>query len=274
MAMQDIDCFKRFVRLCEDAWNQGWHEANGGNLSYRMSDEEVAACKGAFSEADCWHKLTCAFPALAESYVLITSSGAYLHNASLDAEHTLGVIELDAGGAAWRAVWGLLGARPSSELETHLAIYNVALQAGDDAERVVYHAHCPNIIALSTIVEPEIRTWTRVLWRCMTECIIVFPQGVGVVPWKVPGSAELAQATAELMKTFQACVWSQHGLIVRAKSFDEAFGLAHTIEKSAGLYMQARAASDGSEPRYLVNDVQLRAVCARYGLQPNEDFLD
>ena len=32
-----------FARLCDDGWLQGWHERNGGNLSYRMSAEDVAA---------------------------------------------------------------------------------------------------------------------------------------------------------------------------------------------------------------------------------------
>ena len=31
-----------FARLCDDGWLQGWHERNGGNLSYRMSAEDPA----------------------------------------------------------------------------------------------------------------------------------------------------------------------------------------------------------------------------------------
>ena len=30
-----------FMRMADDGWNQGWHERNGGNLTYRIKKEEV-----------------------------------------------------------------------------------------------------------------------------------------------------------------------------------------------------------------------------------------
>ena len=274
MPVQESECVRHFIRLCEDAFAQGWHEANGGNLSYRMSKEDVAQLTSNVVTDSPWHELLHPYPELADSCFIISGSGKYLHNAAIEPEGTLGIIELDSSGKSWRTIWGLESARPSSELETHLAIYESALNANDGADRIVYHAHCPNIISLSTVLEPDMRTWTRTLWQCMTESIIVFPQGIGVLPWMVPGSAELARATREIMGTYRICVWTQHGLTVRAKNFDEAFGLVHTIEKSAGIHLQARAASGGNAPQHLVTDNQLRAVCARYGITPNEEFLD
>ena len=108
----------------------------------------------------------------------------------------------------------------------------------------------------------------------MTEGIIVFPRGIGVVPWMVPGGSELARATRDLMDGHEACVWTQHGAIARAASFDTAFGTIDTIEKSAGIYLRARAANGGNEPSHLVSDDQLRAICVRYGLHPDDDFLE
>lgn len=102
----------------------------------------------------------------------------------------------------------------------------------------------------------------------------MFPQGIGALPWMIPGTAELAQATSEAMKTQNACIWAQHGVIVRGSSFDEAFGIAETIEKCAGIYLEARAANGGNEPEHLVSDDDLRKICARYGLHPNEEFFE
>ena len=269
MSILDTDCTRRFMRFCNDAFSQGWHEANGGNLSYRLNDADIASCAGSFSAQGTWNELTRAVSALAGSRIMVTGSGKYLHNAELEPTSTFGIVEIDAHGTAWRTVWGLEGARPSSELETHLAVY----ENGEDT-RVVYHAHCPNVIALSTVFPPETRVWTRALWQSMTECIIVFPQGLAAMPWKVPGSPELADETCELMKTHKVCVWAQHGLIARARDFDEAFGLAHTVEKSAGIYLQACAASGGEKPRFLVSDEQLRAVARRYAIVADESFLD
>lgn len=272
---QKPDCLQRFTRLCVDAYVRGWHEANGGNLSYRLDEADLAELEPLLHPEDTWHALAHAVFELAGEHFLISASGAYLGNVACDAPHCCGVIELDAAGAAWRCCWGFEdNACPSSELETHLAVYAAASGANDGANRVVYHAHCPHVIALSTLIEPDTRTWTRVLWRCMTEGIIVFPQGVGAIEWMVPGSPELAEASCELMAKHAACVWTQHGVMARAASFDEAFGIIETIEKSAGIYLQARAASGGAEPRYLVSDEQLRAICARYELQPDESFLE
>ena len=39
----DVANVKGFIRMCNDGWLQGWHERNGGNLTYRMTEEDVAA---------------------------------------------------------------------------------------------------------------------------------------------------------------------------------------------------------------------------------------
>ena len=41
----DVANVKGFIRMCNDGWLQGWHERNGGNLTYRMTEEDVAACR-------------------------------------------------------------------------------------------------------------------------------------------------------------------------------------------------------------------------------------
>ena len=44
----DVANVKGFIRMCNDGWLQGWHERNGGNLTYRMKEEEVAQCRPFF----------------------------------------------------------------------------------------------------------------------------------------------------------------------------------------------------------------------------------
>ena len=45
MRFLDADFVKGFIRMADDGWNQGWHERNGGNLSYRLKPEEVESVK-------------------------------------------------------------------------------------------------------------------------------------------------------------------------------------------------------------------------------------
>lgn len=80
--------------------------------------------------------------------------------------------------------------------------------------------------------------WTETLWKMQTESIVVFPDGIGVLPWMLCGGIEIGRATAEKMKDYRAVVWSQHGLFTTGKDLDEVFGLIETIEKAAEIYMK------------------------------------
>ncbi len=41
MSIENAEFFKGFIRMADDGRQQGWHERNGGNLSYRIKPEEV-----------------------------------------------------------------------------------------------------------------------------------------------------------------------------------------------------------------------------------------
>ena len=41
MNILETELIKGFARMCQDGYDLGWHERNGGNLTYRMKSEEV-----------------------------------------------------------------------------------------------------------------------------------------------------------------------------------------------------------------------------------------
>ncbi|SUM31637.1 Rhamnulose-1-phosphate aldolase [Staphylococcus gallinarum] len=41
------------------------------------------------------------------------------------------------------------------------------------------------------------KDFTKTLWKMCTECLVVFPDGLGIIPWVVPGTEEIGQLTAE-----------------------------------------------------------------------------
>ena len=45
MRVLDAEFVKGFMRMADDGWQQGWHERNGGNLSYRIKAEEIESVK-------------------------------------------------------------------------------------------------------------------------------------------------------------------------------------------------------------------------------------
>ena len=80
--------------MANDGWEQGWHERNGGNLSYRVKPEEVEEVKENF-EAREWNPIGTAVPNLAGEYFLVTGSGKYFRNVTIKPEDSICMIELD-----------------------------------------------------------------------------------------------------------------------------------------------------------------------------------
>lgn len=274
MQITDIKIVQDYIRTCTDGWEQGWHERNGGNLTYRMRPEEVEECRPFFGTPGEWVSMGVTGANLAGEYFLTTGSGKYFRNVALDPEHSIGIVEINAAGDSWRIVWGLAdGGKPTSEFPSHYMNHCVRAAATNGTYRVIYHAHPANLIAMTYVLPLTARDFSRALWQSATECPVVFPGGVGVVPWMVPGGAEIALATSELMKEFDAAVWAHHGLFCSGPDFDTTFGLMHTIEKSAQIWVLAQAAS-GGKIRQTITDSDLRAIAKEFGVTLNEKFLD
>lgn len=277
VAVEQQAFVKQFVRMCEDGWRQGWHERNGGNASYRMSPEDVQSCKGFFYDTpSSWVPLTSPLINLAGEKFLVTAAGSFMRNVPLDPVSNIGIVELDDQGAAWRIVWGFKGnGVPTSELPSHLMVHAVRKDVTIGADRVLYHAHPDNVVAMTGVLPADARMFTRALWKAMTECVIAVPKGVAALPWMVPGGTDIARATADAMIGRSACVWAQHGMFASASSFDEAFGIVHAVEKAAGVWLKAQAVTRarGAEP-IEIPDEGLRAIAATYNLPIDDSMLD
>jgi rhamnulose-1-phosphate aldolase len=80
-------------------------------------------------------------------------------------------------------------------------------------------------------------TEVRKLWKSNTEAVVVFPEGIGVLPCMVCGTNEIGEATAKKMEEYRLVSWTNHGIYGAGKDIDEAFGLIETVEKTAQIYM-------------------------------------
>lgn len=263
---------KGFIRMANDGWLQGWHERNGGNLSYRMRESEVQEIKTELNFSGEWKPVGTETPALAGEYFIVTGSGKYFRNVMDYPEESICIIRLDEKGENYQLLWGLKnGGRPTSELPTHLMNHEVKKQASGGKHRVIYHAHPENIIALTFVLPLNDEIFTRELWEMATECPVVFPDGVGVVPWKVPGGREIAAATSELMKKYDAAVWAHHGIFCSGEDFDLTFGLMHTIEKAAAILVKVR--SMGDKKAQTISADNFRELAKAFGVTLPEQFL-
>jgi rhamnulose-1-phosphate aldolase len=137
--------------------------------------------------------------------------------------------------------------------------------------RVIYHGHPANLIALTFVLPLEDKVFTRELWEMATECPVVFPDGLGVVPWMVPGGRDIAVATSKLMEKYDAAVWAHHGLFAAGEDFDLTFGLFHTIEKSAEILVKVM--SMGGVKRQTITPDDFRNLAKDFHVTLPEEFL-
>lgn len=271
MRVLDTEFVKNFIRTANDGWEQGWHERNGGNLSYRIRLEEVEAVKEDFEPKE-WQPIGTTVPKLAKEYFIVTGSGKYFRNVIIKPEDSICIIELDEKGENYRIVWGLVnGGRPTSELPTHLMNHEVKMIATGGNHRVIYHAHPTNIIALTFVLPLEDKVFTRELWEMSTECPVIFPEGVGVVPWMVPGGRDIAVATSELMKKYNLAIWAHHGMFASGEDFDLTFGLMHTAEKSAEILVKMLSMQPNK--RQTITPDNFRDLAKDFNVALPEEFL-
>ena len=225
------------VRTTTNMYNHGWDERNGGNISLMLDEEQVAEYVDVNNVI---RTIPTGFeaPSLAGKYFLVTGTGKYFKNVQYDPAANLGLFRVATDGVTAELLWGYSdGGRFTSELPAHLMSHVERLKV-DSANRVVMHCHPANLLAMTYIHDLDEKAFSRTLWQMCTECIVVFPDGVNVLPWMLCGTNEIGIATAEKMQTARLVVWAQHGIYGAGKDLDEAFGLIETAEKGAEIYMK------------------------------------
>ncbi|MCD8142707.1 MAG: rhamnulose-1-phosphate aldolase [Clostridiales bacterium] len=273
MKVLDSNFMQGFMRMADDGWQQGWHERNGGNLTYRMKPEEVEAVRDDLSFDGEWKDIGTSVPGLAGEFFVATGSGKYFRNVMSAPEDSCAICEIDSKGEQYRVCWGLVnGGRPTSEFPSHLMNHEVKKAATGGKHRVIYHAHPANTIALTFVLPLTDEAFTRELWEMATECPVVFPSGIGVVPWMVPGGRDIAVATSELMKQYDVAIWAHHGMFCSGEDFDLTFGLMHTVEKSAEILVKVISMTGGTK-RQTIQPDEFRHLAVDFGVTLPEKFL-
>ena len=108
MKATDFEVMQSFARVCDDGWQQGWHERNGGNLTYRMTAEEVDQLRPFFRAVPGkWVQMDVQADNLRGEYFIATGSGKYFRHVQRAMQDTCCIVEINAAGDAWRIVWGL-----------------------------------------------------------------------------------------------------------------------------------------------------------------------
>ncbi len=247
----------------------GWDERNGGNVSLLLDAGEAEEY---LDVNRILRTIPIGFDArpLAGKLFLVTGTGKYFKNVQRDPETNLGVVRIGDDGTAAQLLWGYKdGGRFTSEFPAHLMSHIARLRV-DPQNRVVMHCHPGNLLAMTYVHDLEEKSFTRTLWQMCTECIVVFPDGVNVLPWMLCGTNEIGEATAEKMNTARLVVWAQHGIYGAGKDLDETFGLIETAEKAAEIYLKIAHLP----LKQTITDEQMHLLEQRFGVKAREGYLE
>ena len=158
-------------------------------------------------------------PALAGGTLLVTGSGRRLRQIADDPEACVGALKIHPDGttATLHTSPRRLFQRLTSELNSHLGVHeDHVARRGVDFQAVV-HAQPPHLTYLSHV--PAYRddeTMNRRILRWEPESIVSLSRGIRVLPFLVPGSAEMMAANVAGLRDAEITLWSKHGVMARS----------------------------------------------------------
>lgn len=261
---------KEMIETTTNLYRLGWDERNGGNISYLLKEEEVSPF---LDVKQVVREIPMIFDgsALIGRYFIVTGSGKYFKNVAKAPEDCLGIVRIKGDGKTLELLWGLAnGGLPTSELPAHFMSHIQRLEVAPE-NRIIMHNHATHLLAMTFTHELSERALSRTLWQMCTECLVVFPEGVGIIPWLVPGTNEIGEATAQKMRECRLVVWPHHGIYGAGKDMDEVFGLIETAEKAAEVYTYVMAQGGVKQT---ITDQQLQALAEGFGVVPRAGYLN
>ncbi len=215
------------------------------------------------------YKLPEAVPELAGKVFLATGSGRRLREIGRDPEANLAALKVDEGGetATMHLSPRRLFERPTSEFNSHLAVHKRLIARDNLDFHAVIHAQPLYLTYLSHIPRYQDSTYlnTHIL-RWQPETLVQLPKGVAYLPFKLPGSDDLMQATvAAMLDDYRVVLWAKHGVMARSdmsvKRAADRVEYAETGAKYEYLNMTNHGVADG-----LTHD-ELRAIAEKFGIE-------
>lgn len=253
------------IDACADIYRLGWAENHAGNLTYRLTADQLGEFE--LSEGPTM-TLSVPYPALGGQVFLVTAAGSPFRLTVREPEVHLGVVELSPDGAQYTVLWGFAtGKRPTSEFPAHLRAHERRQKLGTE-DRVVLHCHPTNLIAMTHAHTLDEAIFTRTLWAMNSEGILAIPDGVGVLPWMVCGTDEIGIESAEKFGSSNFVVWAFHGALVAAGNPDLAVGVIESVDKAAATWLLAGAQDESG-----ITPPQLRELSAAFGFNPDPRLL-
>jgi rhamnulose-1-phosphate aldolase len=209
-------------------------------------------------------------PELAWATFLVSGSGRRLREIMDEPVASIGGILVNEGGRTGKLFTSYQRRfeRITSEFNSHLAAhYDQILSSGTNFHALI-HAQPPHLTYLSHVPRYQDERYLNThLLRWQPETIVNLPEGIGFLPFRLPGSPELMEGTLESLRQHRIVIWAKHGVMARSdvsvKRAADRVEYAETAAKYEYLNLCAGEIGTG-----LTVD-ELRAICQTFQVQQN-----
>jgi rhamnulose-1-phosphate aldolase len=207
-------------------------------------------------------------PELAGATFLVSGSGRRLREIIDDPAASVGCIRVHAGGQTGSLFTSdqRRFQRITSEFNSHLAVHSDQIASSGTNFHAIVHAQPPQLTYLSHIPRYQDESYLNThLLRWQPETIINLPEGIGFVPFRIPGSPELMEGTLESLRKHRIVVWAKHGVMARSdvsvKRAVDRIEYAEAAAKYEYLNLCAGEAGEG------LTTEEIRAICRTFHVQ-------
>lgn len=225
-------------------WQNGWAERNGGNITVNVTefaDDEMKAMP-AISEVK---QIGVTLPALKGCYFYCKGTGKRMRDLARWPMNNGSVIRILDDCASY-VIIADNAVMPTSELPSHLTVHAHLIETGS-AYKATVHTHPIELVAMShnrKFLAKDVLT--NILWSMIPETKAFCPLGLGVVPYELPGSNTLADATLKELEDYDVVLWEKHGVFAKGLDVMDAFDQIDVLSKSAKIYINSKCM--GFEP--------------------------
>lgn len=225
-------------------WQNGWAERNGGNITVNITDlidDEIRHMEPISDVI----KIGETLPHLKGSYFFCKGTQKRMRDLARHPMDNGSVIRILDDCASY-VIIADNAVMPTSELPSHLLVHDSLVSQGSPY-RATLHTHPIELVAMShnrKFLGKDVLT--KILWSMIPETKAFCPLGLGIVPYQMPGSNELAQATLKELADYDVVLWEKHGVFAKGLDIMDAFDQVDVLSKSAKIYIDSRAM--GFEP--------------------------
>lgn len=221
-------------------WEKGWAERNGGNITVNIT-EYVDDAMRALPAISVPMSIGAVLPNLNGTWFYCKGTNRRMRDLARWPMENGSIIRICDDCASYEIVADA-PVKPTSELPSHLSVHSYLIGKGSNYKASV-HTHPIQLVAMSHNAEfLKKDVLTNILWSMIPETKAFCPRGLGIVPYMLPSSVQLAEETIKAIDdNYDVVMWEKHGVFAVGDDVMEAFDMIDVLNKSAIIYRDARA---------------------------------